>query len=121
MSRTSPRLPGRSLARSRCDPRTAYSVGRISLAVGMRTLETERLLIRPFVPDDATEFKRLLDGAFGTGGYGSPHPTRLLLFYNVIAGRARDAPHPPPHENLGSAFWGGGTRVGSGGLAPSPA
>src|SRR5256886_3773129 len=76
MSRTSPRLPGRSLARSRCDPRTAYSVGRISLAVGMRTLETERLLIRPFVPGDAAEFKRLLDGAFGTDGYGSHDATR---------------------------------------------
>ena len=32
----------------------------------MRTLETERLVIRPFVTGDAAEFKRLLDEAFGS-------------------------------------------------------
>jgi hypothetical protein len=31
----------------------------------MRTLETERLVIRPFVAEGAAEFKRLLDEAFG--------------------------------------------------------
>src|SRR5438105_3178092 len=84
----------------------------------MRTLETERLLIRPFVPDDATEFKRLLDGAFGTGGYGSHDATRLLLDYNVIADRAHDALHQPPYEDRAIVLREGGTLVGSVGLAP---
>ena len=51
----------------------------------MRTLETERLVIRPFVAGDAALFKRLLDEAFGSDGYGSEDATRLLLDYNVIA------------------------------------
>ena len=62
----------------------------------MRTLETERLVIRPFVTGDAAEFKCLLDESFASDGYGSDDAARLLLDYNVIADRAHDALHQPP-------------------------
>ena len=82
----------------------------------MRTLETERLLIRPFVLGDAAEFKRLLDEAFGADG--SHDETRLLLDYNVIADRAHEALHQPPYEDRAIVLREGGTLVGSVGLAP---
>ncbi|HYV23523.1 MAG TPA: GNAT family N-acetyltransferase [Candidatus Bathyarchaeia archaeon] len=84
----------------------------------MRTLETERLLIRPFVYADATEFKRLLDEAFGGDGYGSQDAVRLLLDYNVIADKAHDALHQPPYEDRAIVLKTAGTLVGSVGLAP---
>ena len=68
----------------------------------MRTLETERLLIRPFVLGDAAEFKRLLDEAFGANG--SHDETRLLLDYNVIADRAHEALHQLPYEDRAIAL-----------------
>jgi len=82
----------------------------------MRTLETERLLIRPFVLGDAAELKRLLDEAFGADG--SHDETRLLLDYNVIADRAHEALHQPPYEDRAIVLREGGTLVGSVGLAP---
>ena len=84
----------------------------------MRTLETERLAIRPFVAGDAAEFRRLLDEAFGSDGYGSEDATRLLLDYNVIADKAHDALHQPPYEDRAIALKGDGALVGSVGLAP---
>jgi len=84
----------------------------------MRTLETERLVIRPFAVGDAAEFRRLLDEAFGSDGYGSEDATRLLLDYNVIADKAHDALHQPPYEDRAIALKGDGALVGSVGLAP---
>jgi RimJ/RimL family protein N-acetyltransferase len=84
----------------------------------MRTLETDRLVIRPFVTGDAAEFRRLLDEAFGSNAYGSEGATRLLLDYNVVADKAHDALHQPPYEDRAIVLRTGGAVVGSVGLAP---
>jgi RimJ/RimL family protein N-acetyltransferase len=85
----------------------------------MRPLETDRLVIRPFVHADAAEFRRLLDEAFGNNGYGSEDATRLLLDYNVIADKAHDALHQPPYEDRAIVLKAAdGALVGSVGLAP---
>ena len=84
----------------------------------MRTLETARLVIRPFARNDEAEFRRLLDEAFGSGGYGSETETRLLLEYNVIADRAHEILHQPPYEDRAIVLNGSGTFVGAIGLAP---
>ena len=84
----------------------------------MRTLETERLVIRPFVTGDAAEFKRLLDEAFGSDGYGSDDAVRLLLDYNVVADRAHEVLHQPPYEDRAIVLKSAGTLVGAVGLAP---
>ena len=65
----------------------------------MKTLETDRLVIRPFVFDDADEYRRLLDEAFGHESYGAEDTTRLLLEYHVIADKAHDALHQTPYED----------------------
>lgn len=84
----------------------------------MRALETERLLIRPFVREDADEFRRLLDEAFGANAYGSEDQARLLLEYNVVADTAHDALHQPPYEDRAIVLKETGALVGSVGLAP---
>jgi ribosomal-protein-alanine N-acetyltransferase len=84
----------------------------------MRTLETERLVIRPFVAGDAALFKRLLDEAFGADGYGSEDATRLLFDYNVIANKAHDALHQPPYEDRAIVLKDAAVLIGSVGLAP---
>jgi len=84
----------------------------------MRTLETDRLVIRPFVEGDVAEFRRLLDEAFGNEVDGSEDATRLLLDYNVIADKVHEALHQPPYEDRAVVLKGDGALVGSVGLAP---
>jgi RimJ/RimL family protein N-acetyltransferase len=83
----------------------------------MKTLETDRLLIRPFVREDATEFKRLLDEAFGRGSYGAEDETRLLLEYNVVADKAHEALHQTPYEDRAIMLKSDGTLLGAVGFA----
>jgi RimJ/RimL family protein N-acetyltransferase len=83
----------------------------------MRTLETDRLVIRPFVLDDAAEFKRLLDEAFGHQSYGAEDTTRLLLEYNVIADRAHDLLHQTPYEDRAIVLKSDGRLIGAVGFA----
>jgi RimJ/RimL family protein N-acetyltransferase len=83
----------------------------------MRTLETDRLVIRPFVLDDAAEFKRLLDDAFGHQSYGAEDRTRLLLEYNVIADSAHDLLHQTPYEDRAIVLKSDGSLIGAVGFA----
>jgi ribosomal-protein-alanine N-acetyltransferase len=83
----------------------------------VRALETERLLIRAFVNDDAAEFRRLLDEAFGRQSYGSEDTTRLLLEYNVIADKAHDVLHQTPYEDRAIVLKSDGTLIGAVGFA----
>lgn len=83
----------------------------------MRTLETERLRIRPFVFDDAAEYKRLLSEAFGSDSYGDEGATRLLLDYHVIADKAHDALHQTPYEDRAIVLKTDSRLVGSVGFA----
>jgi RimJ/RimL family protein N-acetyltransferase len=83
----------------------------------VRTLETDRLRIRPFVLDDAAEYRRLIDEAFGGGSHGAEDTTRLLLEYHVIADKAHDALHQTPYEDRAIVLKTDGTLVGSVGFA----
>ncbi len=84
----------------------------------MKALQTDRLLIRPFVMDDAATFRRLLDEAFGHESYGTEDTTRVLLEYNVIADKAHDALHQTPYEDRAIVLKGEGTVIGAIGFAP---
>lgn len=84
----------------------------------MRTLETDRLLIRAFVTDDADDFTYLLNAAFGPDVYGSEEEIRQLLQYNVLADAAHDALHQPPYEDRAIVLKVGGALVGAVGFAP---
>src|SRR2546423_12011041 len=85
---------------------------------GMRTWETDRLVIRPFAMDDAATFKRLLAEAFGRDSYGTEDTTRLLFEYNVIADKAHAALHQPPYEDRAIVLKSDGALVGAVGFAP---
>ena len=62
----------------------------------MRTLETERLIIRAFVHEDADAVSQLLDAAFGAGSYGSPTDKRVMFEYAVAADAGHALLHQPP-------------------------
>lgn len=84
----------------------------------MKALETERLVIRPFVMGDAASFRSLLDEAFGYESYGTEDTTRVLLEYNVIADQAHEALHQTPYEDRAIVLKSDGTLVGAVGFAP---
>jgi ribosomal-protein-alanine N-acetyltransferase len=84
----------------------------------VKALETDRLVIRPFVLDDAATFARLLDEAFGYDSYGTQDTTRLLLDYNVIADKAHEALHQTPYEDRAIVLKGESTLIGAVGFAP---
>ena len=84
----------------------------------MRALETDRLVIRAFVLDDADAFRRLLDAAFGHDSYGTEEATRVLFEYNVIADQAHDVLHQTPYEDRAIVLKSDGTLVGAVGFAP---
>jgi len=84
----------------------------------MKVLETDRLVIRPFVLDDAAEFRRLLNEAFGQDRYGAEDTTRVVLEYNVIADKAHDALHQTPYGDRAIVLKRDGTLIGAVGFAP---
>lgn len=84
----------------------------------MKTLETDRLVIRPFVLDDAPTFRRLLDEAFGHGSYGTEDTTRILLEYNVIADKAHETLHQTPYEDRAIVLKSESALIGAVGFAP---
>src|SRR4051812_10844535 len=84
----------------------------------VRRLETDRLIIRPFVMEDEPTFRRLLDEAFGQDSYGAEDTTRVLLEYNVIADKAHEALHQTPYEDRAIALKSDGSVVGAVGFAP---
>jgi ribosomal-protein-alanine N-acetyltransferase len=84
----------------------------------VRSLQTDRLVIRPFVLDDAAAFRRLLDEAFGQDRYGAEDTTQVVLEYNVIADKAHDALHQTPYGDRAIVLKSDGTLVGAVGFAP---
>jgi ribosomal-protein-alanine N-acetyltransferase len=84
----------------------------------MKLLETDRLVIRPFVLDDAAMFRRLLDEAFGQDSHGTADTKRILLEYNVIADKAHEALHQAPYEDRAIVLKSDGSLVGAVGFAP---
>src|SRR5712692_3397500 len=62
----------------------------------MRTLETDRLIIRAFTLEDGDAYSRLLDAAFGADLYGSPDAKRVMFEYQVAADAGHALLHQPP-------------------------
>ena len=84
----------------------------------MKLLETDRLVIRPFVLDDAAMFRRLLDEAFGQDNHGTGDTKRILLEYNVIADKAHEALHQTPYGDRAIVLKSDGSLIGAVGFAP---
>jgi len=84
----------------------------------MRGLETDRLVIRPFLMGDAASFRHLLDEAFGYESHGTEDTTRVLLEYNVIADKAHEALHQTPYGDRAIVLKSDGTLLGAVGFAP---
>jgi [ribosomal protein S5]-alanine N-acetyltransferase len=84
----------------------------------VRTLTTDRLVIRALAMDDAVQFKHLLDAAFGKNPNRSDEVSRQLLQYNVLADGAHDALHQPPYEDRAIVLRSTGALIGAIGFAP---
>src|SRR5687768_12095739 len=84
----------------------------------MRTLDTARLRVRPFVPADAETYSRLLDEAFGLASYGSSDEKRIVFEYQVAADAGMALLHQPPYGDRAIVLRDSGEVVGSVGFAP---
>jgi len=84
----------------------------------MRTLETDRLIIRAFTLEDGDTYSRLLDAAFGADAYGSPGAKRVMFEYQVAADAGHALLHQPPYGDRAIVLRSGGEIVGSVGFAP---
>lgn len=85
----------------------------------MRTLETERLVIRAFVLEDGDTYSRLLDAAFGAGGYGSPDSKRVMFEFQVASDAGLALLHQPPYGDRAIVLRSTGEMIGSVGFAPA--
>ena len=84
----------------------------------MRTLETDRLIIRAFTLQDGDTYARLLDAAFGPDSYGPPEDKRVVFEYQVAADAGLALLHQPPYGDRAIVLRSGGEIVGSVGFAP---
>src|SRR5436190_20256411 len=82
----------------------------------MRNLQTDRLLIRAFQPDDLLEFTALMDGAFGRGPSGDEYREQGAYYglADVVQARLRQ----PPYGDRAVVLKGTGGLVGSVGFVP---
>lgn len=85
----------------------------------MRTLETERLIIRAFVHEDDDTYSRLLDAAFGADSYGSSDTKRVMFEYQVAADAGLALLHQPPYGDRAIVVRSTGGVIGSVGFAPA--
>ena len=84
----------------------------------MRTLETDRLIIRAFVREDGDTVSRLLDEAFGVGAHGSPAEMRVKFEYAVAADAGHELLHQPPYGDRALVKRDSNELIGSVGFAP---
>lgn len=84
----------------------------------MRTLETDRLIIRAFVLEDGETYSRLLDAAFGADSYGSADSKRVMFEYQVAADAGLALLHQPPYGDRAIVLRNTGEVIGSVGFAP---
>jgi RimJ/RimL family protein N-acetyltransferase len=84
----------------------------------MRTLETDRLTIRAFAPEDSETYSRLLDAAFGAGSYGSADEKRVMFEYQVAADAGLALLHQPPYGDRAIVTRSSHEIIGSVGFAP---
>ncbi len=79
----------------------------------MRTLETDRLIIRAFTLEDGDVYSRLLDDS-----YGSPEAKRVIFEHQVAADAGLALLHQTPYGDRAIVLRSGGEIVGSVGFAP---
>ena len=84
----------------------------------MRTLETDRLTIRAFAPEDGEAYSRLLDAAFGADSYGSADEKRVMFEYQVVADAGLALLHQPPYGDRAIVKRSSSEIIGSVGFAP---
>ena len=86
-------------------------------------LETARLLIRPFVPADASAVHRLLDRAFDDGSRAddpaAPEERRSYVEWHILNARWHAELHQPPYGELAVVLKPTQTLVGVAGFVPS--
>ncbi len=85
----------------------------------MRTLETDRLIIRAFALEDGDTYSRLLDAAFGADVYGSSNSKRVMFEYQVAADAGLALLHQPPYGDRAIVMRQNHEIVGSVGFAPA--
>ncbi len=83
----------------------------------MRTLETDRLIIRAFVREDGDTYPRLIDAAFGAGSSGSLDEKRAVLEYQIAADPGLAVLHQPPCGDRAIVLRSSNKIVGSVGYA----
>jgi RimJ/RimL family protein N-acetyltransferase len=82
----------------------------------MRDLETDRVLIRAFRPDDLSAFAALMHTAFNTSPDPSAH--REILTYHALADRVLAQLHQPPYGDRALVLKTSRTLVGAVGFVP---
>lgn len=80
------------------------------------TLETDRLLIRPFVIDDLDRISAILDASFGAQ---PPADRRFWLEWAIMNERALAMMQQPPYGDRALVLQASGDLIGSVGLVPS--
>jgi ribosomal-protein-alanine N-acetyltransferase len=86
------------------------------LSLKLDILETERLIIRPFAPDDLDDIHRILNEAFGTVDYAD---RREWLAWAVLNPTALERLRQPPYGDRAVVLKASNTLIGSVGLVPS--
>jgi RimJ/RimL family protein N-acetyltransferase len=84
----------------------------------MRTLETDRLIIRAFTHQDGDTYPRLLDAAFGTDSDSAAEERRIIFEYQVAADPGLALLHQPPYGDRAIVLRDSGVVIGSVGYAP---
>ena len=83
----------------------------------MRTLETPRLLIRPFTEDDLLDFAAIMHACFPDGPV-HPVADRALLAYYALADRVQVRLRQPPYGDRAVILKQTATLIGAVGLVP---
>jgi [ribosomal protein S5]-alanine N-acetyltransferase len=84
----------------------------------VRTLETDRLIIRAFAFEDGDTYSRLLDAAFGADSHGSAEEKRVMFKYQVAADAGLALLHQPPYGDRAIVLRSTDEVIGSVGFAP---
>ncbi len=88
----------------------------MQLSLSLNILETERLIIRPFAPDDLDNIHRILNEAFGETDYTE---RREWLAWSVMNYTALERLYQPPYGDRAVVLKASETLIGAAGLVPS--
>ena len=88
----------------------------MQLSLSLNILETERLIIRPFAPDDLDNIHQILNEAFGEIDYAE---RREWLAWSVMNYTALERLYQPPYGDRAVVLKASETLIGAAGLVPS--